>query len=554
MQGLSFPEAVEQLARRAGIPLPESSSSKKYNDNKDKSKKQQMHKVNAFAADLYHKFLLSLDPKDPRSQYVSKRGLSDDIIKTFKIGLAPDSWEALTQELVKKQAPLDLSSQLGLIRKKEAGGYYDIFRNRLMFPIISHLGDCIGFGGRTLGDDNAKYINSPESDIFHKGKIFFGLNETAKYIRTADQAIVVEGYMDFMALYSAGVQNVVAVLGTALTPYHAKLIKRFTKNILVLFDGDSSGQTAAERSLPILLAEGLFPKYVGIPDSLDPDDYIKKLGVERFKKLIDGAQDLFLSIFQQNLQDYHGQPSDKVLVVNKMSESLNAITDNSLKRLYLEEIADTLQQKPEWVLSVLRSAGESKPAPKVKLAATKVSSVNSANSSSPLTFFDDPSVSRRGENKEGGKFQLQKAIKAEIYLINLFLFKEHFLKSWLENPERQQYLSQEVRAFVDKLVQIYRQNPNNFDKLTALLANEVEPEGVISRHLDTSWEQMDEGSLEKLFNDCLKKVQELDLKTKQRTLRDKLRSPDPQERQKHLEQFMNIQRTRQSLNNNNKSK
>jgi len=228
MQGLSFPEVVQMLAHRAGIEIPKDESGFQVSD-KYLQKVNQLKKVNKLAADYFHKQLCSLKPDDYRQRYVVQRSITPDIIKRFGIGLAHDSWDELTREFQKLKAPTGLAEELGLIKKKKQKGYYDAFRNRLMFPIFSLTGDCLGFGGRTLGSDKAKYLNSPESNLFHKGKILYGLYETAKHIRSEDRAIVVEGYMDCLALYQAGIKNVVAVLGTALTEDHAKLLRRFTK-------------------------------------------------------------------------------------------------------------------------------------------------------------------------------------------------------------------------------------------------------------------------------------------------------------------------------------
>ncbi|MCB0391915.1 MAG: DNA primase [Bdellovibrionales bacterium] len=529
LRGFSFPESVEYLAKKAGIAIPEQSHFKKNENQEKKNKKQWMYRVNAFASEFFHKYLRSLAANDPRVQYLAKRGLSPETIKTFKIGIAPDSWDSLLIEMQKNQVPLKLANEIGLIKQKEKGGFYDIYRNRLMFPIYSHMGDCIGFGGRTLGDDKAKYINSPDSEIFHKGNILYGLNETAKFIRTTDQVILVEGYMDFMALYSAGIKNVVAVLGTALTPQHAKLIKRYTKNIVVLFDGDASGKLAAERSLPILLSEDLLPKIVVVPQGQDPDDYIRNHGNESFLDLLQTARDLLLFIFHDQFKGYTGQPTEKVQILQTISPSLKLISDKSLLRLYVEEIADTLRQKPSWVYEFLQ---------------THQAQASVSKSPKKLTQVSHKSVI---ENK--GLIDLSRVPNAELYLVNLALMREKFLSQLTDEEVLKQFSSQEVRSLLNKLQGSYRQKTNDFDKLTALMANEVVPSSSITQHLDRSWSQMDEVALEKFFNDCLKKVQEAHLKNLQKSLKEKMRSSDASQRQQHLEQFMNIQKTRQALNN-----
>ena len=557
LRGFSFPETVEYLAKKAGLPLPQPEGFSPKDSLERKSKKQLMYKMNSLAMEYFHRCLKNLTHGDPRLQYLARRTLSPEIIKTFKLGVAPDSWDSLVSELVRQKAPLSISQELGLIKSREKGGHYDLYRNRLMFPIFSHLGDCIGFGGRTLGEDQAKYINSPESEIFHKGHIFYGLHETAKFIRSADQVIVVEGYMDFMALYAAGFKNVVAVLGTALTSQHAKILKRYTRNILVLFDGDDSGKAAAERSLSILLAEDLLPRKVSLPEGMDPDDYLKTNGDREFANLLRNSQDLFLSIFHEQFKNYTGQPSEKVQILNKMAPSLLMVKDKSLQKLYIDEIADTLQQKSKWVISSLKELKSkekfdvlSSPKPLTESSPDRVHTKDVATGVQPKV----DQVRSVQINEETGTIRLQNLPKAELILINLAFMKEDFLKKIGETGISQNFSSQNSKILLEKLMSLYRQRPLDFDKFTALMAGGVEPSSAITQHLDRSWSQMDASALEKFFNDCLKKVQEDDLKLQQRNLREKMRSPDPLERQKHLEQFVNIQKHIKALNNLNEPK
>ncbi|MCB9026975.1 MAG: DNA primase [Bdellovibrionaceae bacterium] len=537
LRGFSFPESVEYLAKKAGIAIPQQEGFKKNDSQEKKTRKQMFYKINTFAMEYFHNCLKNLTPDDPRLKYLAKRSLTPEIIKTFKLGIAPDSWDSLANEIGRNQVPLALSSELGLIKQRDTGGYFDLYRHRLMFPIFSHLGDCIGFGGRTLGDDKAKYINSPESEIFHKGQIFYGLHDTAKYIRSADQVIVVEGYMDFMALYSSGIKNVIAVLGTALTPQHAKVLKRYTKNILILFDGDSSGKTAAERSLPILLTENLLPRVVIIPNAQDPDDFLREHGVQVFQKLLNSSQDLFLHVFQEQFKDYSAQPSEKVQIMERILPSLALVQDRPLQKLYIEEMADTLRQDPSWIMGYLKSqgAGFQTVVPRV--------------TPKPLTKTPSPSVL---DNK--GQILLDKVPKAELILINLAFMKPKFLVGLEERDMVKQFSSQESIALIEKLLSLYRQRANDFDKFTALMASEVEPSSAITQHLDRSWSQMDDPALEKFFNDCLKKVQEDYLKLQQQALKERMRISDPSERQQQLEQFMNIQKHIKALNNFNEPK
>ncbi|MEK6554521.1 MAG: DNA primase, partial [Bdellovibrionota bacterium] len=256
LKNYSFPEAIEYLADRANISIPRDEA-KSTMTIEAKSTKETMLKLNKAAAAYYHNNLLDLSMDHPVRQYCARRGLTEEIIRKFHIGYATDEWEGLRRHLMNLKAPVPLAEKLGLLRPRKTGeGSYDLFRNRLMFPIQNHKEEFVGFGGRVLSDeDQPKYLNSIESEVFSKGQTFYGFHESSKHIRAEEGVLVVEGYMDFLALYVAGIQNVVATLGTALTASHAKLLKRSTHNVVILFDGDAAGQRAAERSLPILLAE-----------------------------------------------------------------------------------------------------------------------------------------------------------------------------------------------------------------------------------------------------------------------------------------------------------
>src|SRR5690606_26350914 len=278
-----------------------------------KSDKPTYLNVNLLAGSFFRGELSKLSEEHPAKVYLKNRGLTQEIIDTFKIGYSQDSWDSLVRFLNSKKAPLNFAQALGLVKQKSSKkDYFDIFRNRIMFPILSPKGEVLGFGARTIANENPKYLNSPESEVFHKGKVLYGLNEAAKYIRIEDSVIVVEGYMDLITLHQYGFKNVVATLGTALTSDHAKLLKRSTKNVLVLFDSDQAGQFAQERSLPILLSEGLLPKAISLGESKDPDEFLRTNGAEKLKEKIKHAMDLFLVLWQRVSAGLGNGPADKV--------------------------------------------------------------------------------------------------------------------------------------------------------------------------------------------------------------------------------------------------
>jgi DNA primase len=228
--------------------------------------------------------------------YFKERGFRDDIIKKFELGYSPDIWDALTQNALTEGYNIQFLEQTGLTILKENDKFYDRFRGRVMFPIHSFTGRVIGFGGRTLKTDKAvpKYVNSPESDIYHKSNVLYGLFFAKKAMRDEDNCYLVEGYSDVLSVHQAGIENVVASSGTSLTIEQIRMIGRFTKNITILYDGDDAGIKASLRGLDMILEEGLNVKIVLFPDGDDPDSYVQKFGSAEFKSHIEGNKKDFI--------------------------------------------------------------------------------------------------------------------------------------------------------------------------------------------------------------------------------------------------------------------
>ena len=277
---LSFIEAVDKLCDEYGIKKPESMSSKTSIDYNS------YYEINAKTGRFFYKNLIS--ENNVGMQYFKKRGLSNDTIVKFGLGYAPNSFTALTDYLKTENISESDILKLGLANKGEKG-LYDKFRNRVIFPIINTRDKVVGFGARAIGDAMPKYLNSSESEIFIKKNNLFGLNLTKKEISEENRAIIVEGYMDVISLYQNGVKNVAASLGTALTDNQAKLITRYTKNVVLSYDSDAAGVSAALRGIDVLTKAGAKVRILTIIDDKDPDDFIKKHGREEFNRLVDNA-------------------------------------------------------------------------------------------------------------------------------------------------------------------------------------------------------------------------------------------------------------------------
>lgn len=276
---LDFNEALEKLAKEYGVEIESRSGH-------NTEKKDRLYEINRLAARFFFKAIASA--QSPGYKYMTDRGIKYDTIKKFGIGYADDKWDSLYRYMTEQGIDADTLLEIGLISNSK-GKYYDKFRNRVMFPIINTRGKVIGFGGRIIGEGTPKYLNSPESPIFLKKNNLYGLNLARQDISKEDCAILVEGYMDVVALYQSGVRNVSASLGTALTENQAKMLKRYTKNVVLSYDSDNAGQAAALRGIDILHSEGCRARVLHVTDGKDPDEFIRKKGRQAFLELIDSS-------------------------------------------------------------------------------------------------------------------------------------------------------------------------------------------------------------------------------------------------------------------------
>ncbi|MEW6075993.1 MAG: DNA primase [Candidatus Omnitrophota bacterium] len=348
---VEFPEAVEALAKKAGIAIPENLS---FAAKEPSGVTVQLQKASEAAASFYENNL-SIPLGSHAREYLLKRGIPQEAIKAFRIGFAAEKWDALITHLRNKGVNLSLMEKAGLVVPKEGGGYYDRFRNRIIFPIFDIKAKVIGFGARVLDTSLPKYINSPETPLYIKGKNLYGLWLSKDAIRDLDAAVVVEGYLDFISAFQAGVRNVVASSGTALTAEQARLIKRYTHNVVMVYDGDASGQIATIRALDIFVEEDMQVRVVTLPQGYDPDLFIRKNGIERFKALIANAQPLFdykMSVLKSryNFDDIEG----KEKICSEMLPTIQKFRRPVVKSEYFKKLAQELKVKEE---ALLQEAG-----------------------------------------------------------------------------------------------------------------------------------------------------------------------------------------------------
>lgn len=338
-----FLEVVESLAERTGVELPKAKNFSPENARRS----ELLVKANQSALEFYHKTLLERPEAEAAREYLKIRGFGSAAIENFKLGYAPEAWDSLCRAL-KDHHSESLLEKAGLaIPRKEGGGFYDRFRKRIIFPIFDMKGICVAFGGRVLDDSLPKYLNSPETEIYTKGRHLYGLHQARTAIRQKDSVIVVEGYMDLVACHQAGIENVAASLGTALTSEQARLLKRHTLKAVILYDADKAGELATLRGLEIFLEEGMEVKVVRLPEGHDPDSYVKSFGRECFDEALKNALSLFdykLNLLRQS----HGDSLEgRVKIANEMVGLFGKIENQILRSALLKELSLRLSMPEE---------------------------------------------------------------------------------------------------------------------------------------------------------------------------------------------------------------
>lgn len=328
IEGLSYPDAVRALAKRVGMEVPE--------DEQYQSRYRQQERLwalNKEAARFFHTQLYGQAGRQGLA-YAQKRGMPKSTLTKFGIGFAPDSWSSLCDAMRAKGYTDEELKQTGLASvSREKGNVYDRFRNRLMFPIIDVRGNVIGFGGRVMDDSTPKYLNSPESMVFNKRKNLFALNLAKK--SSLGYLILVEGYMDAVALHQYGFDCAVASLGTSLTEEHAALLARYTEQVVLIYDGDNAGQNATQRAIPMLEKAGLQVKVLQMKDAKDPDEYLKKFGADRFKLLLEDASNRVEYQLRAIMRKYDlKEDSQRIQYLAEASRFISSLTNAVQREVY----------------------------------------------------------------------------------------------------------------------------------------------------------------------------------------------------------------------------
>jgi DNA primase len=377
MQGMGFTEAVKQVAARYGITVPEKAPTPL--EAKRRKEADELASLNQGAADYYHRNLLFSPEAGQARHYLEKRGLGPEIISRFKVGWAPDRWDGLVKHLETLGTAAEAAERAGLlIRKDGVRGHYDRFRNRIIFPIQDRFGRTVALGGRILGEGHPKYLNSPETPIYHKGSVLYGLFENKGAIRRAGAGYVVEGYMDLLALVEGGVEPVVASLGTAFTEGHVKQLRGLCRDWILVFDGDEAGGNAALRALPLFYALDLRAKVLTLPAEDDPDTFVRREGKEAWESCAARALPGLDFAMERGLERHGRDPEGRHKTLEEMLAILGPITDPVRKSLLSGHVAQRLGVREESLWTRLSASEPPTPRRPAMRAATEKAFENKA--------------------------------------------------------------------------------------------------------------------------------------------------------------------------------
>ncbi len=357
IEGLGFVEAVKELAEKAGIPLPEEDLSPE--EQAAARRRDALYHANEVACRYFERTLAGPDGEKGREE-LRRREVDVELARKYRVGLTVEAWDGLARTLQREGISPAVAAEAGLILERRGGdGWYDRFRDRLMFPITTAGGKVVAFGGRTLGDATAKYINSPESPVYSKSGALYGLHQARASVHKEDRVLVVEGYFDVLGLARAGLGFAVAPCGTALTERQLSILRRHTRNVTMLFDADEAGQRAADRALELALAQGLWPSWLSVPDGKDPDDFVRERGGDAMRDLLTERRPLLEVYLERRFAATGGDRFAQEAILDEVAPMIRDLPPTQ-RRDYAFRIAGDLGVNPRVVEDRIRTAGRAR--------------------------------------------------------------------------------------------------------------------------------------------------------------------------------------------------
>ncbi len=504
----SFPEAVEELARRYGVKLPSREPSPA--QTKEMARQEALFQINQIASDYFHDLLTRRREGEEGRKYISQRGINREIIDEHRLGYSTERWNGLVQHLQEKKLSLELASKLGLIfprsktggegRRIDASGWYDAFRGRILFPIFDLHRRVVGFGGRVIRERQPKYLNSPESSIYHKGEVLYGLPVAKRYAAEKDCMIIVEGYFDLLTLHQYGLKHSVATLGTALTPQHIRTLKRYTKNVTTVFDADPAGVQATLRSLPLFLEEDVAGKMIVLPEGEDPDGFLRKGNLKDFEKRAERAVPLVDFFFERLMKTHDVKSVDgKVRIAREGVALLGKIPDKVRRDFYAKALAERLDVKESFLYEMLPS-------------------------------------SPKESSKAGGEAEKSSGersfLRSEEWVVHLMARHPEVIPAISKEDVLKEFESPMLRGIAEALEDLYRRR-GRFNLPQALDQVGEDLRGRLSEFAfqEDGFEEADRG---KILQDCIQKIREKRMKREKNELQKRIKEADKRQEDKGL--------------------
>jgi len=500
---VEFIDAVKVLAHKTNVMLP----SVEERLPEESSFIKDLYKINELAASYYTSNLLNQDTGKPAHTYLARRNVSKESIVKFRLGYSINAWDGLLKYARQRGVSPDILNKAGLaLPSSKDNSFYDRFRHRLIFPIFDSKDKIIAFGARVLDDSLPKYVNSPETPIYTKGRHLYGLNLAKSAIAQADYVIIVEGYMDMISAYQGGVENIVASCGTALTTEQIRLLKRFTNEVVMVYDADQAGQMASLRNLDILITEGLSVRLVSLPTGEDPDSYVNKFGGSGFRKLVENAKDLFSYKLDLLLQKYKkNTPEGKTKIVSEMLPTLSRIPNAVLKSSYLKKLAQDLDIDEE----------------ALKIELQKVRGAYS--------YSYEPDTKQKLDSSGVMKV-------AERILVTLMLEDSKLVGNVMKELDYEAFQDGTIRKIVKVLYDFYREGKDiTPNKIISYLDDESSPE-LISELISDTHIYNDK---EKNLRDCIKWIKHSSLKDRLKILQTEIRAAEVNNDHARLKELLN---------------
>lgn len=506
LENVTFGESIKLLAQKLGISIAFSEG-----ESREAKEKEEIYGLNEEASQLYHLCLDKEIAKEFR-EYLRSRKLSDETIKKFKIGYAPGG-KFLVQELLKRKFGIDLMRRAGLVAFRESGGEpRDYFRHRITFPIFNLQNRITGFGARVLGDEQPKYLNTPDTPVFSKGRMLYGLNFAREGVRNKDEIIIVEGYLDFLTLYQNGADNAVASLGTALTEVQISILRRYTEKVIMCYDSDAAGEEATLRGLELLIEKELEPRIVVLPSG-DPDSFVRENGIEVFLKKVGESLLLIDYYFYRAFSRYNPDSTDgKVKITAELFPVLARVKNIVQRGIYLKKLAEELHLNEKIIYAE----------------------------------FERVTRERKGESrqeklKDAGKTGINSSvagggIRAEAILLKLMLDDASIVPKVKENLEVEDFKNLDYRKILNGIFDIF-ENCDIID--IKVLIDYLNDEGlasiVSSFSLESDLECEDKG---KMLTDCIKRLKELSIAEKKKGIEEEIKKAEKEGRSDRLNSLL----------------